>query len=498
MSPLYRLLGLSFGAVGAFGASANRNPAHLEARDALRSCLSEAVGADDSRVQFPDEPGFYNKDVRPYNLNLQYKPFAVTYPNTTQEVSDIILCAGTHNRKVQARSGGYDFINKCIGGAGGAIVVDLKSFDALEVDQATNIATVGPGNVLKELVEGLHANGGRYISHGSAPTVGVGGHLMVGGMGFSSRQNGLLIDALTEVEVVLANGTITRASEVNNPDLFWAMRGAGASFGIATEFNFRTKPEPETVVAWTYNVTSDDPAVLSEAWKAYHEVVKDPSLSIKLGGNALLLKSSFVLNGAFFGSESDFNDINLIGRLPPASTTTIRPGLTWIEFMQGIFSLPAGTPSPAYFYTSDTGVTRDTLPSNSSIDAFLEHLFAADDLSSNWTFLLDLYGGKIKDVAVDATAFPHRDVLYFITAQVSTTKPTTAKSKKFLEDAVLKLQNNEPEKYGSYLGVPSLGHKNPQEKYWRSNLAQLETLKARFDPDDVFSTPQNVKPAKSS
>ncbi|KPM45156.1 hypothetical protein AK830_g1330 [Neonectria ditissima] len=482
MSPLCRLLGLSFWAVGVFGTSINRNWANLEARDVLRSCLSKAVGLDDSRVQFPEEPNFNDTDLRPFNLNLQYAAFAITYPNTTQEVSDIVLCAGTHDRKVQARSGGRDFINKCLGGAGGAIVVDLKSFNTIEVDQATQIAT---------------ADGNRYIPHGSSPLVGVGGHLMVGGMGYSSRQNGLSIDALTEVEVVLANGTVTRASETSNPDLFWAMRGAGASFGIATEFNFQTKPEPETVVSWTYNFTSNDPAVLSEAWKAYHEIVRDPALSLKLGGTARLVKSSFIISGAFFGSEAAFNDINLGGRLPSTSTTTITPGLSWMEFIQDIFDSAGSTASQAYFYTSDTGVTPDTMPSNSSIDAFLEHIFAADDVSSNWSFLLDLYGGKINDVATNATAFPHRDVLYFLTAYVSTTGPTTATTERFHEDAVLKLQSNEPEKYGSYAGVPSLGHENSQEKYWGSNLARLEIIKARFDPDDVFSMPQNVKPAGS-
>lgn len=79
----------------------------------LRQCLIEAAQGDGSKVQFPDEPDFLTADVRPFNLNLQYVPFAVTYPDNAQEVAEIMICASSSGRRVQARSGGRDFINKC-------------------------------------------------------------------------------------------------------------------------------------------------------------------------------------------------------------------------------------------------------------------------------------------------------------------------------------------------------------------------------------------------
>lgn len=83
------------------------------ARQDLRSCLSSAVGGDVARAQFQDEPDFISQDVIYHNLNLQYKPFAVLYPKTKDEISETLACAVKHKRKVQPRSGGRDFINKC-------------------------------------------------------------------------------------------------------------------------------------------------------------------------------------------------------------------------------------------------------------------------------------------------------------------------------------------------------------------------------------------------
>lgn len=79
----------------------------------LASCLADAVGGEDARVQFRDEADFNTTDVKPFNFNLQYLPVAVLYPQATAETAAIVKCASLYSHKVQARSGGRDFINKC-------------------------------------------------------------------------------------------------------------------------------------------------------------------------------------------------------------------------------------------------------------------------------------------------------------------------------------------------------------------------------------------------
>jgi general stress protein 26 len=105
-------------------------------------------------------------------------------------------------------------------------------------------------------------------------------------------------------------------------------------------------------------------------------------------------------------------------------------------------------------------------------------------------------GGKTNEVSSDAMAFPHRDSIYFMTAYASSNGETSGKTIKFINEAVLKLQNNKPDESLSYVGVASLAHgKDAQKRYWGANLPKLERIKAAIDFDDVFSTFQYVKPA---
>lgn len=385
-----------------------------------------------------------------------------------------------------------------LGGADDAVVVDMANFNKREISAEDGVAVFGSGLLLKDVARFLHQNGGRYFPHGASPTVGIGGHIMVGGMGYSSRKNGLSIDALREIEVVLADGTVARASADKNPDLFWAMRGAGASFGIATEYTFQTMPEPETVLSYVFNFTSDNPSILKEAVKSYHTIIQDPKLSRSMGGTTRLSRNSFLFDGAFFGTVEEFNAMKLESRLPATTSTTITPNLSWIDYSEEVFGHAGKTNSPAYFYTQDMGVSRHNVPTNTSVDAWLDYIFSADSDSATWSFQFDLTGGKTNEVASDATAFPHRDSIYFMTAYASSTGETSDKTIKFINEAVLKLQDNKPDDYMSYVGVASLAHgEKAQERYWGANLPRLEQIKAKIDPTDIFSTPQYVKPASS-
>lgn len=120
-------------------------------------------------------------------------------------------------------------------------------------------------------------------------SVGVGGHVTHGGFGFSSHTHGLALDWLVGAKVVLADGSLVYASEKQNSDLFWALRGAGSSFGIAVEFEFNTFPLPETLTWFSIssNVTGGTKEETIEGLLAFQEVVAsggiDPKLNMRLG-----------------------------------------------------------------------------------------------------------------------------------------------------------------------------------------------------------------------
>ncbi|EEU34981.1 uncharacterized protein NECHADRAFT_78529 [Fusarium vanettenii 77-13-4] len=425
------------------------------ARQDLRSCLSSAVGGDAARAQFQDEPDFISKDVNYHNLNLQCEPFAVPYPKTKDEISEVLACAVKHKRKVQPRSGGRDFINQCLGGADDAIVVDLKHFNHLSVDKTTGIATVGPGNLLKDLVEGLN-NAGRFMPHGSSPTVGIGGLIAVGGIGYTSRENGLSIDVMQEVEVILANGTVTRATKMTNSDLFWSMSGAGASFGIATEFKFQTKPMLKELTTFSYNYSTTDKALLARAMKAFNKLASEKSTSRKVSRSGNLAKNSFYVSGVFLGHKKDFDALSLDKHFPFGAEKTVRGCISWIDYMNGLFRGASNVPGQAYSYAKDLAVGGRNVSSDSAVERFVDHVQAADSGAVYWSYLFDWYGGAVNDVDTGATPFPHRNLRYFMSTYATTTQETSEKTMNFIDDGILALQNNKPANYLHYAGVPNL------------------------------------------
>uniref|UniRef100_A0A8H7TQG9 FAD-binding PCMH-type domain-containing protein n=1 Tax=Bionectria ochroleuca TaxID=29856 RepID=A0A8H7TQG9_BIOOC len=446
--------------------------------DALEDCLLNAVGGNLAEAKFSSEDGFKSDHVRPYNLNFPWVPFAITYPTEASKVAEIVTCASKHDRRGQTRSGGHDYTNKCIGAGDGAVIIDVKNLNQVQVNSA-GIATVGAGNRLKDVCEKLHANGNRYMPHGSSPTVGIGGHATVGGLGLHSRLLGTSIDIMTGAEVVLANGTIVHAPEKEHSDLFWAIRGAGASFGIVTSFDFQTKPEPENVVKFSFTISSTSPANLSAAFKAYHRITVDRNLDRRLSSVAVISKDTLLISGVFFGSKSDYEGVDLGSQIPGITNRTLKTDLTWMGHMDATFkSISDLFPDQSYFYANDTA-----------------HLQTAKPGTDTWFVLIDLYGGAANDAAAGATSYPHRDLAYFFAFYARSGSETTSTIHNFVEKAVLTYQDNKPEKFLSYAGYTNLRIKgSPQKQYWGANLSRLEGIKAVVDREDVFSTPQGVKP----
>src|SRR5690606_1629610 len=142
--------------------------------------------------------------------------------------------------KVQARSGGHSYAAFGLGGKDGSMVIDLEAFQSVTLQRnGTKVsARVGAGIRLGNLATKLFELGGRAIPHGTCPGVGVGGHALHGGFGPTSRNWGLTVDVIEKVEGVTADGKSFTASLAQNSDLFWALRGAGASFAIVTHFTF--------------------------------------------------------------------------------------------------------------------------------------------------------------------------------------------------------------------------------------------------------------------
>jgi alkanesulfonate monooxygenase SsuD/methylene tetrahydromethanopterin reductase-like flavin-dependent oxidoreductase (luciferase family)/FAD/FMN-containing dehydrogenase len=187
-------------------------------------------------------------------------PGLVLRPGTAVEVAEALAFARQQKVPLAVRSGGHGISGRSTNDGG--IVIDLSRLDSVSV--AGTRVRVGPGASWGHVAQSL-APAGLAMSSGDYGDVGVGGLATAGGIGFLARKFGLTIDHVSAAEVVLADGRIVRADATENPGLFWALRGAGGNFGIATAFELDTYPVSDVVFAQLLYDASDTAALL-ERW----------------------------------------------------------------------------------------------------------------------------------------------------------------------------------------------------------------------------------------
>ncbi|KAJ5613711.1 FAD linked oxidase N-terminal [Penicillium herquei] len=460
------------------------------------TCLRDAV-AEGGSVAFPDALLYQAVDVNRYNLNIPVTPAAVTFPTSSKQVASIVKCASDNGYPVQARSGGHSYGNYGLGGTDGAIVVDMKNFQQFSMNYTTWHATIGSGTLLGDITTGLYNAGKRAMAHGTSPQIGAGGHFTIGGLGPLSRQYGMALDHTLEVEVVLANGTIARASEDENPDVFWAIRGAGSGFGIVTEFVVRTEPAPGSAVQYEFTFSIGDAksqAALYKQWQAY---VSNPDLTWKLASTLWVFQDTMIISGTYFGTKAEYDAFDMGGQFPGATNSS---AIVFEDFLglvaewgeEALLKLTGGIPSN--FYAKSTAWTPQDLMSDESIDQFFEYVETANKGTLVWLLVFDFEGGFTNQVDVDATAYPHRNVLIWLqTYAINLLGRITPTIIKFLDELNQLANTDSP--YEAYPGYVDPLLENGPQAYWGSNLPRLERVKAEIDPNNVFRNPQSPQPA---
>ncbi|KAL1792438.1 hypothetical protein ACET3X_008945 [Alternaria dauci] len=295
----------------------------------------------------------------------------------------------------------------------------MKNMRAFSYNEADHTVTFGPGNLLGNLSQKLQPLG-RVMAYGEVGVIGSGGHMTIGGLGTLSRQLGLAADQILSVQCVVANGSIVTASASTNPDLFFAIRGAGFSFAIVTEFTMNTAQAPPEITQYTYTITAED-------------------------------TNSF------------------------ASTFQ-----RWQDF-------------PIRFYAKSVKTTNQTIMSKDTIQEMFSYINATEKGSPVWLVIWDLQGGAISDVSQTATAYWHRDALYFMQSYVvSFSESVSDASKSFLAGLNLLVQDGTGADQSAYPGYVDPELADPQRSYWGCNVPRLQKIKAALDPDNVFHNPQTV------
>ncbi|MFH9044977.1 FAD-binding oxidoreductase, partial [Streptomyces sp. NPDC017966] len=248
----------------------------------MRTTTSQQSSPDDllpqSLAAVAVRPGDRDYDAVRHTYTRLGSPAAVIRVRDQKDIADALAHARTSQVPLTARSGGHGISGRSTNDQG--IVIDLAGLDAVEVvDARSGLVRVGAGARWGDVAATL-APHGLGLSSGDTGDVGVGGLATAGGIGLMSRLHGLTIDHMRAAELVLADGSLVHADADHDPDLFWAVRGAGANFGVVTAFEFQTEPVREVTVAVTVYDAADTTAFLTR-WGAAGGAAPPPGTTVQ-------------------------------------------------------------------------------------------------------------------------------------------------------------------------------------------------------------------------
>src|SRR6516164_11112333 len=181
----------------------------------------------------------YEEARKLYNAMIDKRPLAIARCCDVADVMAAINFARDNKLPIAVRGGGHN--GPGFGSVDDGLVIDLSMMKGVRIDPAKRTVRVGAGCVTGDVDHATSAFG-QAVPFGVVSTTGVSGLTLSGGHGYLSRQYGLSADNLLEADVVLADGSFVTASETENPDLLWGLRGGGGNFGVVTSFLFRTHP----------------------------------------------------------------------------------------------------------------------------------------------------------------------------------------------------------------------------------------------------------------
>ncbi|KAJ7761113.1 FAD-binding domain-containing protein [Mycena metata] len=448
----------------------------------LASCLSD----NDLTVEGP-ENSTWATSTTPFNMRFHYVPNGIVYPTQTSDISKAVKCAVKFGLHVSALSGGHSYSASGYGSRNGALVLNFRDMSQVDYDASDETATIQPGARLGDVALELDKYG-RALAHGFE----IGGHAGFGGWGFASRIWGLLIDQLVAANIVLPNGTA-------------AIRGAASSFGIISQYIFKTHEAPSSVVRYSLSFSNPDLSAdkFTQLLNSYQSWGRTAPKELGMEANVFQGGRVVELGGYYMGSTADFKGIfnSLLRETGPPNDTYVQER-SWIA---ALVEVNGGSPlstkgqpdTHATFFAKSLVVPTASPLTNSSLSE-LAKSFAKTKIPStlSWFIQFELWGGGdsvISSIPTTATAYPHRAHLWTIQfyAYSNTTWPSEGTI--FVNGLVSTITDNtKGTKFGAYANYLDPTLTAWREKYYAGNYARLANLQEQIDPNGVFMKAQNI------
>jgi len=443
------------------------------------------------RLVLPGQDG-YDEARTIWNAMIDRRPGAVVRCAGAADVVRAVRFARDHGLMLSVRGGGHNIAGKAV--SDGSLLIDLSPMKSVHVDPAARIARCEPGVTLGEFDHETQAFG-LATPLGINSTTGVAGLTLGGGFGWTSRKLGMSIDNLVSVDIVTADGTLRHASERENADLFWAVRGGGGNFGIVTSFAFRLHPVgPEVLSGLIFYPQAKAPELLpryrrivAEApdeltcWVVLRKAPPLPFLPEEVHGTDVLIFAACYV-GDMAAGEKAVAPLRALGE-PIADVIGPHPFAGW----QAAFD-PLLTPGARNYWKSHDFVEL----SNGAIDAMLA--YSGRLPSPECEIFIGHLGAAVNRVAADATAYPHREANFVMNAH--TRWQDAAQDKECVQWARDLFEATKPFATGGvYVNFLTDDEADRLPGAYGANLERLKAVKAKYDPENLFQVNQNIAPA---
>jgi len=457
---------------------------NVQSAPSTQATIDKLRSAVRGRVVTPEAADY--DDLRAVAVPVDGRPAVIVRPADARDVARAVSIASEAGLPIAVRSGGHSGAGHGVVDDG--IVVDLRDMKALEVDVEGRTAWAETGLTAGEYTTAVAAHG-LATGFGDTGSVGIGGITLGGGVGYLVRKHGLTIDSLLAAEVVTADGQVLQVDAQTHPDLFWAVRGGGGNFGVATRFQFRL-----------------------------HE------LDAFVGGILILPATADVLAGFIAAAEAAPEELSTIANVMPCPPMPFVPAehhgeLIVMGMMAFAGSAEDGERALAPFRALATPIADmvrpspypdmyppadpDYHPTAVARVFFLDHVdpdvagrivdTLADSDATMRVAQLRVLGGAMARVPSDATAFAHRSSrIMAVVAAFYEGPDDRIVREEWVESFAGALRQGDPGAYVNFLGDE--GQERVRAAYPGATWDRLAEIKRRYDPANLFRSTQNIPP----
>jgi FAD/FMN-containing dehydrogenase len=440
----------------------------------------------DGRVISPGEEG-YDEARTVFAGGIDRRPAAIVQVRDASDVSRVVTLARESGLELAVKSGGHSGAGH--GTTEGGILLDLSAMKNLEIDVAGRTAWVETGLTAGEYTAAVGAHG-LATGFGDTGSVGIGGITLGGGVGYLVRKYGLTIDDLLAAEVVTADGELLRADAETHPDLFWAIRGGGGNFGVATRFKFRLH-EVDEVVGGMLMLPATPEIIASFVAEA--EAAPEELSTI---ANVMTAPPMPFVPPEVHGKPVIMAMLVYAGEVE-AGERAVAP---FRALAEPIADMVKPMRYPEIYPPED----EDYHPVASARTMFLD----AVDLPAARTIVEHLesstaqmavaqvrvLGGAMARVPSDATAFAHRASRVMVNVAAVYERPDEAAAHEdWVKAFAAALHRGDSGAYVNFLGDE--GEERVRAAYPGATWERLVEIKGRYDPTNLFRLNQNIPPA---